>query len=143
MKYLELIKKWEGLKLTAYQCQAGVWTISAGCTRYEDNKPINKGDKITIERAESLLGHTLIKYIECVKKSIKRILTDNQSAALISLCYNIGCSAFEKSTLVKMVNINPNDPLITNEFKKWSKVNGEINKGLLNRRVDEGFWYFK
>ena len=37
---IDLIKKWEGCKLTAYKCPAGVWTIGIGTTRYPDGRPV-------------------------------------------------------------------------------------------------------
>jgi N-acetylmuramoyl-L-alanine amidase len=51
----DLIKKWEGLRLDAYQDVAGIWTIGYGTIKYEDNTPVKKGQTITAERAEQLL----------------------------------------------------------------------------------------
>ena len=52
----DLIKQFEGLKLKAYQCSAGKWTIGFGNTFYEDGKPVKQGDVITRERADSLFN---------------------------------------------------------------------------------------
>ena len=49
-KGLDLIKEFEGLRLDAYQCSAGVWTIGFGTAR-----GVKRGDRITKERAEELL----------------------------------------------------------------------------------------
>ena len=48
----EIIKKWEGLRLEAYLCPAGVPTIGWGHT-----KGVKLGDKITLEQAEDFLKH--------------------------------------------------------------------------------------
>ena len=52
----ELIKKYEGCRLTAYKCPAGVWTIGYGTTVYPSGKPVKSGDKCTKAEAESLLN---------------------------------------------------------------------------------------
>ena len=50
----DLIKHFEGCKLTAYQCSANRWTIGYGNTFFEDGTPVKQGDTITQERADKL-----------------------------------------------------------------------------------------
>jgi len=54
----------------------------------------------------------------------------------------VGAGSLKKSTLLKKVNINPNDPLIANEFAKYKYSDGKILKGLINRRLSESELYF-
>ncbi len=74
---------------------------------------------------------------------VNKPLTTNQWSALVSFVYNIGVSAFQRSTLLKKVNANPSDPTIRDEFMKWNKANGAVLPGLTNRRRDEANLYFK
>ena len=60
----KLIQEFEGLRLSAYRCSAGVPTIGYGNTRYEDGKLVKMGDRITKERAESLF-RLLAEVNEC------------------------------------------------------------------------------
>jgi lysozyme len=54
----------------------------------------------------------------------------------------VGIGAFKKSTLLKLVRANANNPLIRNEFAKWNKAGGKVLKGLTNRRKEEADLYF-
>jgi lysozyme len=87
-----IIKRWEGCKLTAYQCSAGVWTIGYGSTFYDDGKPVKKGDKITQLRAETLLNHTVTFFHAKVDGLVTSAVNDNQLAALVSFAFNVGLS---------------------------------------------------
>ena len=139
----ELIKQFEGCKLVAYQCSAGRWTIGYGNTFFEDGTPVKPGDRITQERAEKLLDIILKDFSDRVEKTIKTILTDNQKSALLSFTYNVGIANLQKSTLLKKVNYNPNDPTIRLEFMKWNKASGKVINGLTRRREAEANLYFK
>lgn len=59
-----------------------------------------------------------------VAKLIKSKITQNQFNTLVSLAYNIGVGAFGRSTLLRKVNANPNDPTIGAEFLKWVNAGG-------------------
>jgi lysozyme len=61
---------------------------------------------------------------------------------LVSFAYNVGTGAFSTSTLLKKVNANPNDLTIRNEFARWTRANGKIVNGLVNRRKKESDVYF-
>lgn len=138
---LTIIKFYEGLKLKAYKCPAGVPTIGFGNTFYEDGKPVKMGDVITIEKANQLLENIAYKFLQGMK--LPDGLSDNQQSALLSFAYNVGLGAWGKSTLRKKVMANPNDASITKEFLKWNKASGKALKGLTNRREAEAALYFK
>jgi lysozyme len=139
---IELIKKFEGCKLVAYQCSAKVWTIGFGSTYYENGNKVQQGDTITQHRAESLLLITANKFASEVKKLVKSNLNEKQMAALISFAFNLGIGALSKSTLLKLVNSNPSSPQIRNEFMKWINAGGKPLNGLIRRRKAEADLYF-
>ncbi len=140
---LSLIKKWEGCKLKAYVCSAGVNTIGFGNTFYQDGTKVKLGDVITQFQADKLLLDTLVRFEQYVDSMTTDSVNQYQFDALVSFCYNVGSTNLKKSTLLKMININPNDPKIGEEFKKWNRAGGRILKGLTNRRSEEIALYFK
>jgi len=139
----QFLKSKEGLRLKAYICPAGKWTIGYGNTFYEYGSKVKKGDTISKNRAEELFENILYQFSKEVKSLLKTELNDNQFSALVSFSYNVGIGNFSKSTLLKLVNINPSNPSIKNEFMKWNKSNGRILNGLTIRRQKEADIYFK
>ena len=100
------------------------------------------GDVLTQQQADDLLASYVAEFLKAVDYSVKVPVSDNQLAALTSFAYNCGIGALQKSTLLKKVNINPNDPTIRDEFMKWNKANKKIFAGLTRRRKDEADLYF-
>lgn len=140
---LELIKKFEGCKLTAYQDIVGVWTIGYGNTLHTSGEQVKKGEKITQQQADELLKQTVRGYAIGITKSLKKALKQNQFDSLVSLAYNVGLNAVKRSNLLKMVNNNPEDKTIAEEWLKWNKAGGKVVEGLIKRRTDEAKNYFK
>lgn len=136
---IEFIKSFEKLRLEAYKCQAGVWTIGYGHTQ-----DVYEGKKITEEEAERLLASDIAKFEMGVRNlTVGLGLSDIQIDALVSLAFNIGLSAFKGSTLLKKIKANPNDrEEISEEWKKWRLVNGRVSNGLGRRRAEEIDMYF-
>ena len=130
-----LIKKYEGCKLTAYKCPAGVWTIGWGSTTYKDGKPVKQGDKITQAVADDLLDW----YVK-TKIKVPSGLTKNQTEALQSLIYNIGQGAFDRSSLKKAIIAQDWKAV----YKNWDWVTGggKFLKGLAKRRAEELLMFF-
>jgi lysozyme len=142
-KGLGLIKKFEGLKLKAYKCPAGIATIGFGNTYYPDGTKVKLTDPvITQEKAEELLKFIVIPYEKAVDSFCRDDINQNQFDALVSLAYNIGVGNLQKSTLIKKVNINPKDVTIKAEFAKWNKAAGKVLLGLTRRRTEEANLYF-
>ena len=137
-----IIRKFEGLKLTAYLCPANVWTVGYGSTFYENGSKVQQGDKITLDRADKLLLEMVKRFEISVKGLVKSSINDNQLGALTSFAFNVGVGAFSKSVLLKKINANPNDPTIRNEFMRWRKAGGKVVKGLVTRREVEANLYF-
>ncbi len=139
---LDIIKQHEGLSLKAYKCPANVPTIGYGNTFYEDGSRVNMGDVITLKQAHDLLLNISLKYF-LQNMKLPEGLNDNQKSALLSLVYNIGLGAWNKSTMRRKVLANPHDATITAEFMKWDKAGGKKLKGLTTRRAAEAKLYFK
>ena len=141
---INLMHLYEGLRLEAYLCPAKVWTIGYGNTFYEDGTKVKKGDVITKDRAYELF-HNIVrqKFEGKLKLLLKVELNDNQYSALVSFVYNVGLGNFSKSTLLKMVNKNPNDNFIREQFLRWNKAGGKPLLGLTRRRIAEANLYFK
>lgn len=137
---IKLIKLFEGCKLTAYKCPAGIWTIGYGNTYYEDGSKVKEGDKITQERADDLLENLLPKYEAIVKKKITIPLTQNQFDALVSYVWNTGGS----DTLYKLINNKASDTEIRTWFEtKYITGGGHTLPGLVKRRKAEADLFFK
>jgi len=142
-KGYELIKRFEGYSDRPYKCPAGISTIGYGNTYYPNGTKVKITDKqITKEYANEILAHTADEFAEDVLKLVKSKITVNQLNALTSFAYNVGVANLQKSTLLKLVNINPNDGNIAKEFLKWNKANGKVLNGLTNRRIAESALYF-
>jgi lysozyme len=137
----ELIKQFEGCKLKAYKCPAGLDTIGYGNTFYPDGTKVQPGDVITQERANELFDLIVEDFAKKVKPLIKQNLTDNNFSALISFAYNVGIGNLKNSTLLKKVNVNPTDPTIKAEFNKWTRANKVVLSGLVKRREAEAKLY--
>ena len=142
-KGLSLIAEFEGLSLKPYKCSASIPTIGYGSTYYENGTRVQMSDApITKQRAEQLLQHTADRFASKVFNLLKKPVSQNQFNALVSFAFNVGSGALASSTLLKLVNVNPNDAMIAKEFLKWNKVNKVPVQGLTNRRIKESALYF-
>lgn len=134
---IDLIKEFEGKTLKAYRDVVGVLTIAFGHT-----KGVTEGMRITEQQAEDFLREDLEETEQAVNKLIKRKLTQYQFDAIVSFTFNLGVGNLLKSTLLKKVRINPNDPTIAIEFGKWIHAGGKPLEGLRRRRKAEAELYF-
>lgn len=137
---IALIQRFEGLKLEAYRCPAGVWTIGYGHTA-----TARKGQRITRAEADQLLMDDLRQFEAGVSAALKRPATDGQFAAFVSLAFNVGLTAFRGSTALR--RFNAGDLAGAAEALTWwnkATVAGERKTlpGLVRRREAERalFW---
>ena len=130
------IKEFEGLRLDAYLDVAGILTIGYGHTGAD----VKSGMKISQAEADALLHKDMRWAIDAVTKSVTVPIDEYQQAALISLTFNIGASAFKSSTLLRKLNAGDIEGA-ANEFGRWNKatVGGKktVIKGLTRRRESE------
>lgn len=141
---LLLIAEFEGLSLRPYLCSAKKATIGYGNTYYKDGKKVTMLDKnITKEDALELLKVMVDAFAKEVSKLVVSPLNQNQFNALVSFAYNVGANNLKNSTLLKLINKDPNQLAISNEFLKWVNAGGQKSKGLERRRIKESQIYFK
>ena len=138
---LAFIKKYEGLRLSAYHCPAGIVTIGYGSTRYPEGRLVMISDELSSEEeANQLLLSTISEFESAVNEKLLNV-NQNQFDALLSFAYNVGVQAFYESTLLKKAKINVNDLTIYDEFKRWNKASGMVLAGLTARRSEEADLY--
>lgn len=133
---LDLIKQFEGLKLDAYRCPAGLWTIGYGTTRLPNGQPVTEGMMITQERAEKLLQHDLVEFERQVNRLVTARITQPMFDALVSFAYNVGAGNLSASTLLRLLNEGHFDGA-AREFLRWNRANGKQLHGLTRRRQAE------
>ena len=130
---MKTIKVFEGCRLNAYKCSAGVWTIGYGHTNR-----VKEGMEITQEKAETYFESDIMEFLSPVQKEVGNICNANQIAALTSFTFNVGEANFKKSTLLKVIKKNPqNFPAIRKEFMRWVYADGKVIDGLVTRRQSE------
>ena len=133
---LNKIIDFEGCKLTAYKCPAGVWTIGVGHT-----KGVKQGQTITEAQAMSLLKGDLLP-CENYVNNLGVCKTQGQFDALVDFAFNLGTAALGRSTLLKYIRAKKPEQYIREEFAKWVNSKGMRLKGLVIRRQWEADRYF-
>lgn len=128
---IDLVKGFEGFKAEAYKCPAGVWTVGYGTT-----ENVYPGDVVNEQEAEELLFEDLVDAAKAVDELVDVELTQNQYDALTSFVYNVGREAFRQSTMLKLINAG-NMKAAALQFPRWTKANGKVLAGLVNRRAKE------
>jgi len=129
---LDLIKKFEGFSPTIYKDAADHPTIGYGHL-------VKTGElfgTITEEKACSLLADDVATAEQAVERLVKISLTQGQCDALVSLIYNIGNQAFEKSYLLRLLNAG-NTEAAGEQFGRWIYAGGKRLPGLIARRRAE------
>lgn len=129
---LALTQQFEGLRLTAYQDQVGVWTIGYGHT----GPDVYQGLTITANEATALLLKDVATASTCVNKLVTVPLTQDEFDALVDFVFNLGTGAFASSTLLRDLNAG-NFTAAVGEFQKWDRAGGQVVAGLLRRRLGE------
>lgn len=136
----KLIKEFEGLRLKAYRCSAGVWTIGWGHTSAAGAPKVVPGMTITKAEAERIFDRDIERFAARVETLIKVDVTDNQFGACVSLAFNIGLGAFAKSSVLRFINAKRFDDA-ADAFMLWNKVTKGgrkvVEPGLTRRRAAE------
>ena len=133
---LNKIIDFEGCKLTAYKCPAGVWTIGVGHT-----KGVKQGQTITEAQAMALLKGDLLP-CENYVNNLGVCKTQGQFDALVDFAFNLGTAALGRSTLLKYIRAKKPEQYIREEFAKWVNSKGMRLKGLVIRRQWEADRYY-
>lgn len=122
------ICEFEGCKLTAYKCPAGVWTIGYGHTN-----GVKQGQRITKEQAIDYLKQDIAPIVNYLNK-LDVCKTQGQFTALVDFIYNVGQTAFKNSTLYKYIIRHKSDDDVCKQFMRWTYAGGKQLKGLIKRR---------
>jgi lysozyme len=128
---VNLIKHFEGCRLEAYKCPAGVWTIGYGHT-----KGVKEGDAIEQEAAEAFLIEDLEAFEQAVARLVKVPITQQQFDALVSFTFNLGAGNLAASTLLRKLN-NYQYIEVPEQMMRWVKAGGQVLDGLVRRRAAE------
>lgn len=130
-KGLTLIKSFEGLQLNAYKCPAGIWTVGYGHTY-----GVAPGMRVTADEAEMFLRSDLESVCQTVRDAVQTPLTDPQFDAVVSFVFNVGATAFRKSTMLRFLNAARYRDA-AEEFPRWNRAGGKVLPGLMRRRAAE------
>nr|DAM37362.1 MAG TPA: Lysozyme [Bacteriophage sp.] len=133
---LALIKQFEGCRLAAYQCSAGVWTIGYGHTA-----GVYKGMKISQAQADEYLKQDVAKFEKYINNPSYVPFTDklnqNQFDALVSFAFNLGQGNVKKLCTGRVMNQIPS------AMQQYCKAAGKTLPGLQRRRKAEAALYNK
>lgn len=128
---IAVVGTYEGLSLAAYPDIVGIPTIC-----YGETKNVKLGQKATKEQCDTQLSARLVEFNQGVESCITRPLRDNERVAFVSLAYNVGTSAFCKSSVVR--RFNAGDKVgACNAILMWNRAGGKVVQGLVNRREKE------
>lgn len=128
----QMTKSFEGLRLTAYQDCAGIWTIGYGHT----GPDVTPGKTITEFEAEALLRADLAAAATCVNRAVSVPIVQCQFDALVDFCFNAGRGSLLQSSLLRLVNLG-NFTQAAAQFALWVHAGGEVVPGLARRRKAE------
>ncbi len=129
---IQLVKDFEGCKLTAYRDVGGLLTIGYGHT----GPDVKDGLEWTQEQADLVFNKDLGKIEAQVDHLTPTTINENQFSALVSFTYNLGSKRLQNSTLLKLLFENDFEGA-AKEFLKWDKAAGKIDEGLQRRRIAE------
>ena len=129
---LAILQYFESCRLEAYWDADGkVWTIGWGDT----GPDVVEGLRITQAEADQRLQRRLAhEFVPGVLKALTRPATQAQLDAMVDLAYNIGVSAFQGSTLVRLFNAG-DAAGAAEQFPRWNKSGGKVLLGLRRRRA--------
>ena len=128
---VNLIKAFEGLRLSAYQDSGGIWTIG-----YGHIGGVQPGDRITQGQAEELLRKDTGWAQDAVRQQVHVPLTQRQFDALTSFTFNLGAGALNGSTLLSKLNAGDYAGAQA-EFGRFVHAGGRVLQGLVRRRAAE------
>jgi lysozyme len=128
----KLTRHFEGIRLTAYADQVGVWTIGYGHT----GLGVHAGLTITQDQADAFLASDIAGAVACVNKLVTSEITQSQFDALVDFVFNLGCASLASSTLLRAVNTGDFD-VAARQFQRWDHAGGVAVPGLLERRQAE------
>lgn len=136
---LRFIAGHEGKRNSPYNDPSGYATIGVG--HLIGRRPVTQADRdqwgtLTDDQVFALFREDIKRFADPVSAAVKVPVTQNQFDALVSFSFNVGVGAFQKSTLLRLLNVG-NYAGAANEFAKWNKSGGKVLAGLTRRRAEE------
>lgn len=130
---MDFIEAWEGCRLQAYKCPAGIWTIGVGHT-----KDVTEHDEITYEQSRELLRKDIEAVVKALAPFVNVHVTEGQYVALVSLAFNVGASYVVHNCPRLMRALNAGDvEQAAHQFLDITKAGGKELPGLVRRRKSE------
>jgi lysozyme len=138
---MPLIKNFEGFRAAPYKDSAGIPTIGYGTILYPTGKAVTMADTpVSDADATGFLSYQMSLKSKAIAPMLQKLASLHQAAAMLSLTYNIGTSAFQNSTVLRKFNLGDIQGA-ADAFLLWDKatVDGQrvVIQGLLNRRTAE------
>jgi lysozyme len=131
MSATDLVKQFEGCRLTAYQDVRGIWTLGYGHTFM-----VKPGDTCTQQQADAWLEEDLDEAHHELIQVSPGPFAPGAEDALTSFVFNLGVGNYRNSTLHKYVDAG-NWAAVKTELLKWDHSGGQVIAGLLRRREAE------
>lgn len=139
---IDIVKQYEGLRLTAYQDSVGKWTIGYGTTVI-NGQPVTEGLVITKQDAELYLTEHVNEVVgPAIKRNVRSLVTQSMIDAIASFAYNVGIGNLAKSTLLKDLNSSKYLDAAAG-FMQWTKAGNVELAGLVKRRKSEKDLFLK
>ena len=130
---MDFIEAWDGCRLQAYKCPAGIWTIGVGHT-----KDVTEHDEITYEQSRELLRKDIEAVVKALAPFVNVHVTEGQYVALVSLAFNVGASYVVHNCPRLMRALNAGDvEQAAHQFLDITKAGGKELPGLVRRRKSE------
>ncbi|WP_337228457.1 lysozyme [Proteus faecis] len=129
---ITVIGYFEGVRYEPYRDVAGILTVCYGHT----GNDIIQNRLYTQQECDALLQKDFIKIQQQVDALVKVSLDNHTKASLYSFAFNVGITAFSRSTLLKKLNVGDQNGACE-EMKRWIYAGGKVWKGLINRREME------
>lgn len=130
---MDFIEAWEGCRLQAYKCPAGIWTIGVGHT-----KDVTEHDEITYLQSREMLREDVEEVKRGLAPFVNVHVTEGQYVALVSLAFNVGASYVVHNCPRLMRALNAGDvEQAAHQFLDITKAGGKELPGLVRRRKSE------
>ena len=129
----DFIEQWEGCRLEAYRCPAGILTIGVGHT-----DGVKEGDVISYEQSRLFLYADIKQVMRGLAPYVNVSVTKGQFVALVSLAFNVGVSYVVRKCPKLMRALNAGDvEACAHEFLDITRAGGVVLNGLARRRKAE------
>ncbi len=128
--------------LHAYLDSGGVATIGIGTIQYPNGQRVKMGDVITKDEMYEYFQFEIRNKVAKVNLLTRDDISQNAFDSLVDFSYNVGTTALQKSTLLKVLNKDLNNKAIVTHFLSWRFDNGQEMAGLTRRRMSEAYLYF-